>query len=35
MRIGPRRVARPTSAADDRPHLDVAALVEDERNRWP
>jgi AbrB family looped-hinge helix DNA binding protein len=35
MRIGRRLVARPTSPAEDRPTLDVASLVEDERNRWP
>jgi len=28
-------VARPTVAPGDRPRIDVAALVEDERNRWP
>jgi AbrB family looped-hinge helix DNA binding protein len=27
--------ARPTVAAADRPAVDVAALVEEERNRWP
>ena len=35
MKIGRRLVARPTVAADDRPAIDVAALIEDERNRWP
>ena len=35
VRIGRRRVARPTVAADQRPHVDIAAIVEDERNRWP
>ncbi len=35
MRIGRRRVARPTVPADQRPRVDVAAIVEDERNRWP
>jgi AbrB family looped-hinge helix DNA binding protein len=35
VRIGKRLVARPTVPADDRPALDVAALIEEERNRWP
>jgi AbrB family looped-hinge helix DNA binding protein len=35
VRVGRRLVARPTVGADDRPAIDVAALVEDERNRWP
>lgn len=35
VRIGKRLVARPTAPADARPKIDVAALVEDERNRWP
>lgn len=35
VKAGRRLVARPTVAADHRPTLDVAALVEDERNRWP
>jgi len=35
MRIGKRLVARPTAAPDARPVLDIAALVEEERNRWP
>lgn len=33
VKIGRRLVARPT--ADERPTLDIGALVEDERNRWP
>lgn len=33
VRVGKRLVARPTAAA--RPAVDVAALVEEERNRWP
>jgi AbrB family looped-hinge helix DNA binding protein len=33
VRIGRRLVARPTAA--DRPTVDIAALVEEERNRWP
>ena len=35
VKVGRRLVARPTVAADNRPNIDVAALVEDERNRWP
>ena len=35
VKIGRRLVARPTVAADRRPSIDVAAIVEDERNRWP
>ena len=35
VRVGRRLVARPTAAADSRPTIDVAALIEEERNRWP
>ena len=35
VKIGRRLVARPTARGDDRPRVDVAALIEDERNRWP
>ncbi len=35
VKIGRRLVARPTASAEHRPVVDVAALVEDERNRWP
>ena len=35
VRIGKRLVARPTVAADARPTVDIAALIEEERNRWP
>jgi AbrB family looped-hinge helix DNA binding protein len=35
VRVGRRLVARPTAAADARPTVDVGALIEDERNRWP
>jgi AbrB family looped-hinge helix DNA binding protein len=35
VRVGQRLVARPTVPADGRPAIDVEALVEDERNRWP
>ena len=33
MKVGRRLVARPTASA--RVAVDVAALVEEERNRWP
>lgn len=35
VRVGRRLVARPTAAAGMRPELDVAALVDEERSRWP
>ena len=35
VKVGRRLVARPTVAADVRPSIDIAALVEEERNRWP
>ena len=35
VRVGRRLVARPTVPRDARPPVDIAALVEDERNRWP
>jgi AbrB family looped-hinge helix DNA binding protein len=35
VRVGRRMVARPTVAVDARPAVDVAALIEEERNRWP
>ena len=35
VRVGRRLVARPTVKPDARPTVDVASLVEDERNRWP
>lgn len=35
VKVGRRLVARPTVAASDRPTVDIAALVEEERNRWP
>lgn len=35
VRIGKRQVARPTVGEDHRPPIDVAALIEEERNRWP
>jgi AbrB family looped-hinge helix DNA binding protein len=35
VKVGRRTVARPTVAADARPMMNVAALIEEERNRWP
>jgi AbrB family looped-hinge helix DNA binding protein len=35
VKVGRRLVARPTVASESRPTVDIAALVEDERNRWP
>ncbi len=35
IKVGRRLVARPSVAADDRPPIDVATLIEEERNRWP
>ena len=35
LKIGRRLVARPTARVEARPEIDVAALVEEERNRWP
>ena len=35
VKVGRRLVARPTAASPARPIVDVAALVEEERNRWP
>ena len=35
VKVGRRLVARPTSPAGTRLTVDVAALIEDERNRWP
>ena len=35
VKVGRRLVARPTVGADHRPAVDIAALIEDERNRWP
>ena len=35
VKIGRRLVARPTVGADARPVVDIAKLIEDERNRWP
>ena len=35
VKIGRRLVARPAASSQGRPTVDVAALVEEERNRWP
>jgi AbrB family looped-hinge helix DNA binding protein len=35
VKVGRRLVARPTAPPQNRPAIDVAALVEGERNRWP
>ena len=35
VRIGKRLVARPTVSTAKLPHLDLAELVSQERNRWP
>jgi AbrB family looped-hinge helix DNA binding protein len=35
VKVGRRLVARPTARATERAPVDVAALVEEERNRWP
>jgi hypothetical protein len=35
VKVGRRLVARPTVERDARPAIDVARLIEDERNRWP
>ena len=35
VKVGRRLVARPSARSEGRPAVDVAALIEDERNRWP
>ena len=35
VKVGRRLVARATAPAGSRPVLDIASLIEDERNRWP
>ena len=35
VRVGKRLVARPTATSAERPKVDVAALIEEERSRWP
>jgi AbrB family looped-hinge helix DNA binding protein len=35
VREGGRLIARPTAGKGDLPEVDLEALVEEERNRWP
>jgi AbrB family looped-hinge helix DNA binding protein len=35
VKVGRRLVARPSQQGGEPPVVDVAALVEEERNRWP
>lgn len=35
IKVGKRLVARPTAPPAGRPDIDIAALIEEERNRWP
>jgi AbrB family looped-hinge helix DNA binding protein len=35
IRVGKRLIARPTAPKEMRSTVDVARLVEEERNRWP
>ena len=35
VKIGTRLVARPTVSADARSRVDIASLIDEERNRWP
>jgi AbrB family looped-hinge helix DNA binding protein len=35
VKVGRRLVARPTVPARNLPNVDVAALIDEERNRWP
>jgi len=35
VKIGRRLVARPSASPRARPQVDVAALIEEERSRWP
>lgn len=35
VKVGRRLVARPTAPATPRRDIDIAALVDEERNRWP
>jgi AbrB family looped-hinge helix DNA binding protein len=35
VKVGRRTVARPTTPSSTRATLDIAALIEEERNRWP
>jgi len=35
IKVGRRLVARPTAQVGSRSPVDIASLVEEERNRWP
>jgi AbrB family looped-hinge helix DNA binding protein len=35
LRRGRRLIAKPTAKRQDLPKVDLAAMVEEERNRWP
>ncbi len=35
VRVGSRLVARPVVDGENCPEVDIAGLVEEERNRWP
>ena len=35
VKIGRRLVARPTVPTSGQPAIDIAALIDEERNRWP
>lgn len=35
VRSGDRWVVRPTAEAEELPEVDLTALIEEERNRWP
>ncbi len=35
LRKGRRLIARPAARPEDLPEVDLAAMVEEERNRWP
>lgn len=35
VRVGRRLVAKPTSTEDAGAPVDVAAIIDEERNRWP
>lgn len=35
VRVGNRWVARPMVAPEELPRLDIARLIEEERDRWP
>ena len=35
VRVGKRLMARPTAPPEDRPAVDLQALIDGQRNRWP